>query len=405
MKGFGTRIIAYTSLSHALVHIFELTYPAVLVLVVKEFQAGEFAAGMVAMVFGFAFGLTALPAGFLVDRVGSKRIIVLMLLGAGIASVGVGLSPNIYVLGFALGIMGLVTGLYHPAGMSLIARSIEKPQLAFAYHGMVGNVGVAMAPLLAGGIASLLWGWRASYIMIAIPAIVLAVLLSLSSVPGYSQREMASSGRSETVKERLSRRTVVSLAVLSLGWTFLGFIYRGAITFLPLYIAERVRFSIFNIDATVLAGFFVTVALLFGILGQYAGGHLARKVRVELAMILHAVFLAAALLAMGVSDGGPLVASACLFAFIYYVGQPVYNTVIATYSPRWFQGRAFGISFFCSFGLGATAAAFGGYIAERAGVNWVFISLAGFTAFMLLSGVIMIYRSRASSPSAVSLTS
>jgi len=75
-------------------------------------------------------------------------------LGSGVASIAVGLSPNIYVLGAALAVLGLVLGIYHPVGAAFVARATKHRGMAFGYLGVSGNLGVALGHILAGAIAS-----------------------------------------------------------------------------------------------------------------------------------------------------------------------------------------------------------------------------------------------------------
>ena len=55
------------SLSHAMIHVYELAVPALLILIQADFHTGDFAMGRVVTLYGLMFGLGALPAGLLVD--------------------------------------------------------------------------------------------------------------------------------------------------------------------------------------------------------------------------------------------------------------------------------------------------------------------------------------------------
>lgn len=385
MKRAEKKVVVYTSACHGLTHILELTYAAVLVTVSLEFGLGLFALGMVANSAALAFGVGALPSGFLADRIGERRLLIYCFLGTGVASLVVGLSPSIWVLAAALTALGLTLGLYHPAGSAFIARVATKRGPAFGYLGAAGNLGVALGPIMAGGIAALL-GWRASYFIFAIPAFFLVALLySLAEVETAPPPRRPPQAES---REITLRSALLPLVVIYLIFMFSGFIYRGALTFLPLYIMERVT----QVDSTALAGSFTTVALLFGVGGQFLGGLLSQRMRREKCAVIVALVTAPALLAMGNLSGLVLVAAAALFAFFHFMAQPVYNYLIAEYSPPAWRGRSYGISFFCTFGLGSFSAGISGYIAEHLGVNWVFISLAGFDLLILACATFLLVK-------------
>lgn len=381
MNRYERRVVSYASAAHGLIHVMELTYAAVLVVLALEFGSGLFLLGLIANLAAFAFGAGALPAGVLADRLGSKRVVIACLVGAAVMSVLVSLSPSIYVLAVALTGLGLAIGLYHPAGMAFIARGVRKRAMGLGYHGMGGNFGVALAPFFAGSIAAL-WGWRAAYLVLAGLALLLVAMMRIAPVreeeapPEIANRANAG-GRVEI------RAIIVPLLVLYISYMFTGFIYRGTVTFLPLYIGERVHLSLFNIDSVALAGSFTTLALLFGIGGQYLGGFLAERVQLERLLLPVSLVTTLSLLLIGATRGGALVFVAAIFAFGYFMGQPIYSSLIAEYTPHHLQGRSYGISFFSTFGLGSFAAGVSGYIAERLGINWVFFSLAGFGLLLL----------------------
>ena len=156
-----------------------------------------------------------------------------------------------------------------------------------------------------------------------------------------------------------------------------GFVYRGLVTFLPVYFSQRLHFTFLDWSSMALAGSFTTVALIFGVLGQLLGGYLSERRRREVLALVVTVASVPLLLLMGNSEELILMLTAITFAFFYFMWQPICNNLIADYSPVTWQGRSYGISFFCGFGLGSFSATFLGYIAEQFGTNWVFITMAG----------------------------
>ena len=387
MERTEKQVVAYTSICHALTHIFELAYGVVLIGIAQEFGVGLFLLGVLANIAGFAFGLMSLPAGFLADRIGERRLMMIFCLGSGLASIAVGLSPNIYVLGVALAVLGLVLGIYHPVGSAFIARATKHRGMAFGYLGVGGNLGVALGPILAGAIASTL-GWRAPYLIFAIPAFLMAGLLysfARTEIPSVSEATI----EMDTGKTRL-RLLILPLALIFIASAMNGFVYRGLVTFLPLYLSQRLHFTFFQLDSMALAGSFTTVALIFGVFGQFLGGYLSERRRREVLALIVAVVAAPLLLLMGKSEELILLLAASSFAFFHFMAQPIYNNLIADYSPASWRGRSYGISFFCAFGLGSFSATLLGYTAEQLGTNWVFIVMAG-TALITLACIVILW--------------
>ena len=377
------RLMATVSVAHALVHALELTYAALLSRIDSEFGSGLFVLGIVANAFAFTFGASALPSGVLVDRLGSRRVLYVCFLAAAGAALLVAASSNVAVLGLFLGLLGLAIGLYHPAGISLIAQAAEQRGMALGYHGVSGNIGVALAPVLAVGLAEA-FGWRSAYVFLAALAVLVALMVRLVQVGGGRGAEAPAPApaSAETPPRHVS---LLSPAVLPLFLVYAifvlnGFIYRGSMTFLPLHIEEHVHISFLGLDEAALAGSLTTLALLAGAAGQLFGGALSQRYSLERLALPFALVVAPALLLMGISGGLALVAAAALFVFFNFGAQPVYTGLIADYSPQRALGRSFGISFFAAFGLGSTAATFAGFLADRSGTGSVFLALAAFAS-------------------------
>ncbi len=160
-RAAGERSLVYTlSGAHALIHAIELAYAALLLRIEAEFGANLLLLGVFANIAAFTFGLGALPAGVLVDRLGSMRVLRLTLAGSALAALLVAASPSELTLGVTLALLGITTGLYHPAGFALLARTSRRTR-DVAMHGVVGSLGIAVAPVLLSGIA-LATDWRLS---------------------------------------------------------------------------------------------------------------------------------------------------------------------------------------------------------------------------------------------------
>ena len=373
------------SLAHAAVHCTELTYAALLLKIGGEFGVDMLVLGFIANAFALAFGIGALPSGLLVDRLGSPRVLRICFLTAAGASLLVALSPSPVVLGIFLTILGLCIGLYHPAAISLIAQGAERRGLVLGYHGMAGNIGIAVAPAIALGFAATV-GWRWSYVFLAGLALAMVVFLQFLRLPTVSHSRPRAD-TATTAPQQRAKVAVAALVLIYMAYVLNGFIYRGSMTFLPTLIEEQVHIHILGINETALAGSLTTLALLTGGFGQYLGGSLSDRGSLERLAILLALALAPTLLLMGMSSGLLLVAAAAVFVFFNFAGQPVYNILLAEYIPGSALGRGYGLSFFASFGLGSTAASFSGLLADRWGTSSVFLALAAFGAAVLALAV------------------
>lgn len=389
MEKFEKQVVGYTATCHGLVHVLELTYGAVLIGIARDFSASLFILGVLANVMGFAFGIMALPSGVLADRVSERNLLIFCCLGMGISSIVIGLSPHIYLLGVGLLALGLALGIYHPTATTFISRVVTRRSLGFGYQGIGGSIGTALGPILAGVIAAFL-GWRAAYLIFAIPALLLAAVFFFTmraDKPAVHLPPVEAGG----VKTSW-RPAVIALVIICLAQILNGFIYRVLVTFLPLYLSQRITVAILNLDPVLIAGSFTTIALGFGVFGQLLGGYFSEYRRPDDVAFILALVAIPLLLAVGNSQGMVLLLMASVFAFAHFMTQPVYNSLIANYTPPAWRGRMFGIYFFCVYGVGSFSASALGYVADKMGLNWVFIISAGFGVLVAVCMAVLMVR-------------
>jgi predicted MFS family arabinose efflux permease len=407
MNAAERRLITYAAFAHALTHSAELTYPALLSRIEADFGVGSIVVGTIASVFAWAFGSSAIPAGFLTDRLGSRRVLFYTFTGATVSLVLVGLSPNAWFLAGTLALLGFCIGLYHPAGLSLMAQGVRQRGLALGWHGVAGNVGQALAPTLAVGLAIAV-DWRLAFFFLAGVSAVMAVALSITTLPLRGEAEVLvadeqpstleaalgdpSAGRAVTAEFATSDPQQASqgkpahslwlpLLLVYAAFVLSGIVYRGAITFLPQHMEDLVNKN--------LGGAFVTVALLWGAVGQLLGGTLSQRMRLERLAPLLALLAVPALVLTGLTSGALLVVIASVFVFFYFANQPVWTGLIADYAPVGAVGRSYGVSYFATFGLGGTGGIIAGVFVDRWDTGAAFLGLSVFMAVTMLIGVVL----------------
>lgn len=359
-------------------HVLELAYGAMLVSIVAEFGFDNMTAGLLANIFGFAFGLSALPVGIVADRIDARKLLILFCFGTSLAAVLVGIAPNVFLLGAAMLFLGLSLGIYHPTGASYISRYVRQRSLGFGYQGIGGNLGVAFGPVLAGLIAVAL-GWRWSYFIFAVPPLIIGMLIYLSQRDAASAPPLVEKTKTEPGKPAAKvslKPFVFSLFLLYSAQVMISLIYRGVVTFMPKYLGEQLTPMFSGFSKQQIAAYATTFVLIFGVGGQYLGGYLSERVRHETLGVIVNVAAIPFMLGIAFFTGVPLIVSAAIFAFFHFAGQPIYNSLVSDYSPPSRRGLIFGLYYFFNFGLGSFSATGMGYIADRVGLSSVFIAAA-----------------------------
>jgi MFS family permease len=390
------RVILSASLAHATTHGMELTFAALLLRIGIEFGADLAVLGVVTTVGTFTFGATALPSGYLSDRFGPRAVMSGCMVAAAVFAAMVALSPTLPVLAVSLGLLGAAIGLYHPAGVALVSTVRERRGVAYAVHGIAGNTGVALAPAVGISIA-ILAGWRASYVALVVLALVVALIVwRIAPTRDEAAEAMAESGGGSRDAANGMPRTappvqrgwfttpMLLIFVAAIG---MGFIYRGSITFLAVHLQQNLGISLFGWSPEAVAGAIATIVLLAAIPGQAFGGALSDRIPVERAALPIVLVNPLMLVLMASSSGFVLILAAAGFVATNFSQQPILNGLIADYAPEGAAGRAFGIFFFLTFGVGSFAGSIAGVVAERSGTEPMFYMLAvvgvGLAASML----------------------
>lgn len=387
MNSNEKKIMGLTMASHPLVHLFEGVLPPLIPLLIVEFGTDYFHLGVIVSVFSYAFGIGSLPAGFMADKLGPRRLVTIFLLGSGMLSTLVFFIPSIFAYGIVMGFIGFFCSLYHPASNTLISQSIREKGNAFGIHGIAGSLGVALVPLLSAWLGSNM-GWKAPHVIFGMMGIA-AGMFSFS-VPAKSDFTAEAQGADKKSSNGISYLTLILFYSSAAA---LGLTYKGIMTFLPAYMGEKIHFGFITLSKVTLGGTVATIALVSGALGQYIGGRLTDRFRPEsiyCSAIIAGTFF---VFIMAKSSGVILIASAVCYAFFYFSTQPMQNFLLSNYLPKRRYGIGYGIHFFVTFGIGSTAAAVSGYLADNYGLESVFYAMGA--CFIVSSVLSLILLARA----------
>ena len=400
-------IVSFTGLAHALVHTYELSIPILVVVWLTEFSVSTALLGTVVAVGYGLFGAGALPGGVLADRYGSQTLVTACLVGMGAAFLLLSLAPSVPVIAVALGLWGLSASVYHPAGLALISKGVAERGTGFAYHGMAGNAGIALGPLVT-ALLLLVAGWRVVTALLVLPAVVAVVYARMAEFNGTAAVDAAggepgldgggSRGNNDDgPPESLRAFLADSRALFTVGFTLAmlvvmanGLLYRGVLTFLPDVLGDFLPpvgdvLGLFGDSPLAsefdLASYLYAGLLTVGIGGQYVGGKLTDRIptAVGMAAVFAGLAVTAVLFVPAAGAGiGPLLAISAVLGFLLFSLQPLYQATIAEHSPPGDRGLSYGYTYLCSFGVGAAGAAISGYLLSAVGVDRTFLGLAVF---------------------------
>lgn len=269
------RIIGWVSAAHLFSHFFQLALPPLFPLLREEWGVSYAALGLVMSVFYGASGVGQTAAGFLVDRVGARPILLggMSLLAGAIGLAG--LSPSYWLLLPVAMLAGLGNAAFHPADYSIFNGSVSPRLLGRAYsvHSVCGNLGWTAAPVVIGGL-TVLAGWRVA--LLGAGALGLLAVLALSTQGDL----LADRPAGAPAREATRREGVLASASLLLAAPILA-----AFAYFALLSGSLVGIKTFSVTAFVAiyqmplaaATGALTVFLLGSAAGILAGGLLADR--------------------------------------------------------------------------------------------------------------------------------
>ncbi|MFC5134276.1 MULTISPECIES: MFS transporter [Haloferacaceae] len=415
MNANERRIVAFTASSHGLVHTYELSIPILLTVWIAEFSTTAATLGALVTVGYGLFGVGALPGGVVVDRFGSKPVILACLLGMGGSFLLVGAAPSLPVLAVALAVWGVTASVYHPAGLSLLSKAVERRGTALGYHGIGGNLGIALGPLAA-VLLLVAFDWRVVAALLTVPAFLVAAYgytvdvesaLVAAGDDGAGERDgddadVAADGSDDatvdapdTSPNGFAGFLDDTRVLLTLGFglvlvfvTFSGLYYRTFLTFLPDLLGDTLGgFADLQLvdpegpyaEEFDPARYLYVAILMVGVPGQYLGGRIADRMPPERALMYLMSILALLALSFVPATGRVwsfLLVSGLLGVALFTV-QPLSQATVAAYSPPGTRGLSFGYTYLGIFGVGSLGAGLAGYVLTVAGTRELFLVLAG----------------------------
>ncbi len=158
------RLVGVVSAAHFVSHYYIIILAPLLPFVREAYGVSYTEIGLAFAAFNVVSAALQTPAGFLVDWLGARMLLILGLAIGGVAFILVGLIDSFWVLVAMFALAGVGNTVYHPADYALLSQHVPAKRIgqAFSIHTFAGMLGSAVAPasLL---IMQNLWGWRGAF--------------------------------------------------------------------------------------------------------------------------------------------------------------------------------------------------------------------------------------------------
>ncbi|MDB5563628.1 MAG: transporter, partial [Tardiphaga sp.] len=172
------RTLGAISTAHWVSHFHIFVLPMLFPFLKAQLGVGYIELGFALTTFAVVSGLTQAPIGYLVDRIGARKILILGMTLGGCALILLGLHLSYASLIGCAALLGLANSVYHPADYAILSAHMDEARMgrAFSIHSFAGFLGSAVAPAI---MAALIAGIGGTGALIAAGCIGLAVALLL----------------------------------------------------------------------------------------------------------------------------------------------------------------------------------------------------------------------------------
>jgi len=358
----GSEVILAVSLAHFANDVPVILLPAVLPIVIVEFNLSYAASGSVIAV--SALSMTALQAvtGYVADRVNRINFLFVGLATVGVGTILVSLSSDyVQLLAFQC-LVGVGASVYHPIGYSLVSDMVEsrKRGKALGLGSAAGDMAVPIAFASSGFLAFVL-GWRNIFRLWGLITVIIAVIVPLMIA------EPRKSGLHSNAKSRSTREIVTTLIPVIVVMGLAGACYKIVSSFTTTYLTT------FGLSIE-LANGVTALMMALGAVGAVVEGALADRLGERNAILLATVMLGA-LSAISANVGNVYLLSITVFisGFALLGVWPPFYSIIARSTSSGARAFMYGLLFAIAWSFGSIFPYISGVFADIFGLQVIYI--------------------------------
>ncbi len=333
------RIIPLVCVAHFVSHFYILVLPPLFPFVREFYGVSYTELGLALTVFNLTTGLCQTPAGFLVDRIGPRSVLVAGLVIGSICLSIVGSIPSFWLMVAMFGLFGVANAVYHPADYAILSQFVSRKRTgqAFSIHIFAGFLGTAITP--AAMLILQQWlDWQGAFLAAAVPGLLVAALV-MAQPAALFEAPPKPPKKAEAGQAGWSLLLSAPILLNFLFFVMITFASTGVVNYSVVALGEA-----YGTPLT-LANTALTVNLMLSAFGVLAGGLLAaRTSRHEWVAAGSFAGLAITAVIIGTFDLGTalLFAAMSLNGFVNGLMQPSRDMLVRAVTPDGQFGKVFG---------------------------------------------------------------
>ncbi len=378
------------NVGHFLDHLFTLIFATVAALALyREWGLGYADLLKYATPGFFAFGVFALPAGWLADKWSRDGMMSVFFIGIGVSSIATSFARSPLEIAIGLFVIGVFAAIYHPVGLALVVEKWKNTGMRIAVNGVWGNLGVASAALVTGYFIDH-GGWRVAFVVPGFVSILIGIVYTVlrwqEIVHPVPKAPKAVEKRPlppdfKALLMRVSAIVFLTTAVSSI-------VFQSTTFALPKVFDERLT----GIAASATAiGQLAFLVFALASIGQLIVGHYLDKLGPRTVFITAASIQMVFFAIMPGLIGWPALLCAMVFMLAAFGQIPINDYMIGRMAEGEYRARIYGVRSVVSFTVLAATLPRIAFVYENWGFDVLFRVLA-VSAAIILGAVLMLPR-------------
>jgi MFS transporter, FSR family, fosmidomycin resistance protein len=337
-------IIGLVGMAHATSHFSHLLLAPLFPMFMRDFGLSFSDVGLLVSLFFVVSGIGQALSGFLVDRVGARPVLFAAIGCFLVAALVASQASGYHGLMLVAALAGLGNAPFHPADFTILNQRVSAARLghAFSAHGITGNLGWALAPVMLVGITALA-DWRTAYLAAAVLyGVVLTVLF-------LHRDKLLTTVVPRKVEGAAADSAMGYLKLPVVWWCFAFFLLSTMTLAVVQSFAPSILKSLYavSVEAATLT---ISAYMVCGAAGMLAGGFVAAFSQQNgrfssdriVAMSMSAGALLLLLCAAGWLGGTGTMVALAVTGFAVGIGGPSRDMMIKKATPKGATGRVYG---------------------------------------------------------------
>lgn len=378
----------FLNVGHFLDHLFMLIFATAAALRLTT-EWGISYAGLIPYATpGFiAFGICAIPAGWLADKWSREGMMATFFIGIGISAVLAGMADTPWQIAVALTLIGIFAAIYHPVGLAMVVQGRSKTGVPLAINGIFGNMGVASAALLTGFLIDAS-GWRSAFYVPGVLSIVVGLLFIgfLRSERQASATATSAGAGGATEPPHVSRQLLIRVfAVIFFTTAIGGLIFQSTTFALPKVFDERLT----DLAATAtMIGWYAFLVFSVAAFAQLVVGYLVDHYSLRVVFAFVALLQAVFFFVMTQLTGIAALVVAIAFMLAVFGQIPINDVLVGRIARSEWRSRAYALRYIVTFTVSASAVPLIAWVHGSWGFSALFTLLA--VAAALIFGAVLL---------------